>query len=81
MKLNRYDDHVTYAHQADLERPDFEEFYPLKRQSQSMFQDIRNDPARGFYCLDWEEEELKIYGEDIEKKWSKKPAGKCIILT
>ena len=34
---------------------DYAEFYPIQKNSALLLKEIREDPDRGFYCLDWNE--------------------------
>ena len=36
---------------------DYDEFYPAKKQSVPLLKSIREDPDRGMYCIDWNDEE------------------------
>ena len=59
MELDRYNNHVTLAHQADLEKPDYDEF----------------DEARGYFLLDRERarpDELKTLYCDYDSEKEKK---------
>ena len=45
---------------------DYDGFYPIEDASTTTLKDIRSDPNRGFYCLDWDESEpLEVYGAEI----------------
>ena len=44
---------------------DYAQFYTIKSDQESELNDIRANPDRGFFCLDWDDSDpLKIYGED-----------------
>ena len=32
---------------------DYDEFYPIKPKLQGQLDEIKQDPDRGFYCIDW----------------------------
>ena len=43
---------------------DWKKFAPAKKSSKSKFEQIRDDPDRGFKCIDWpDDEDLVIYGD------------------
>ena len=45
---------------------DYAQFYPINPGFESELKEIRGDPARGFYCIDWSDEEpYRIFG-DVE---------------
>ena len=42
---------------------DYADFYPIEETSAGVLQTIRDDPERGFFCLDWEESNpFEVYG-------------------
>ena len=42
---------------------DYAEFNPIEEASAGVLQTIRDDPERGFFCLDWEESNpFEVYG-------------------
>lgn len=43
---------------------DYDQFYPVKRQSADLLKEIREDPERGLFCIDWnnEDEPIEIAG-------------------
>ena len=44
---------------------DYAEFYPIEDASAGMLSEIRRDPKRGFYCLDWDESDpFEAYGDE-----------------
>ena len=49
----------------ECKESDWEEFAPTTKSASSLFTSIKNDPKRGFYCLDWDDENpLEIYGTE-----------------
>ena len=57
-------EHILPVHKCTDE--DYAEFYPINPGFESLMRDIREDPDRGFICLDWNDEDpFKIFG-DIE---------------
>ena len=43
---------------------DFESFAPFSKADKSSFEIINNDPKRGFYCIDWDDDKpFEIYGQ------------------
>ena len=36
---------------------DYDEFYPTKKQSLLLLQSIREDPDRGMFCIDWDDDD------------------------
>ena len=58
----RYEKLLPY-HKCD-ER-DFEVFAPISRADETSFEIIKSNPKRGFYCLDWDDDEpFEIYGRE-----------------
>ena len=44
---------------------DYDQFYPIQEESAGLLKEIRSDPERGFYCLDWDEKDpIEIYGHE-----------------
>ena len=39
---------------------DYAQFYPVVEDSEKRVNDIRTDETRGFYCIDWEKEDLTL---------------------
>ena len=39
---------------------DYAKFYPVNEDSQLKYNQIRTGEKRGFYCIDWEQEELEL---------------------
>ena len=36
---------------------DYAEFYPVKNSSDQLLKDVRNNPNRGFLCVDWTDDD------------------------
>ena len=36
---------------------DYDQFYPTKKQSLLLLQSIREDPDRGMFCIDWNDDD------------------------
>ena len=44
---------------------DFSKFYPIEGYQESILEDIKRDPERGFFCIDEDEDlELELYGRE-----------------
>ena len=44
---------------------DFAKFYPIEGYQESVLEDIKKDPERGFFCIDEDEDlELELYGRE-----------------
>ena len=50
----------SYLPYHECTEADYLQFYPLKTDSQKKFDDINSDEKRGFYCIDWEKEDLAL---------------------
>ena len=51
---------------------DYAEFHPIERQSETLLQSIKDDPERGFICLDWNGDyDLSIYGDENESDYQR----------
>jgi len=52
---------------------DYAEFYPITEKSKILYQDIRDDPKRDFYCIDWNDEEnpINVYGEENDNDYQR----------
>ena len=51
---------------------DYDEFYPVKKQSAGTLKAIRNDPRRGMFCLDWDDDNpIEITGSDIDADYTR----------
>ena len=46
---------------------DFDQFYPIMKTAEKQFQKMREDPIRGFLCLDWgrEHDDYEIFGNEV----------------
>ena len=38
-------------------------FYPIQPKSKDLFERIYSDENRGFFCIDWDQEDVEIYGQ------------------
>ena len=43
---------------------DFKEFYPIEKGSKILFDEIEKDEDRGFFCLDWENNDFLLFGDE-----------------
>ena len=47
-------------------------FYPIVKKQESLLNDIRSNPERSLYCIDWDDENpMEVYGEYIDLNYSK----------
>ena len=46
------------------EEKDWAEFPPASKASSYAIEDIKKDPKRGMFCLDWSAQELLLYGNE-----------------
>lgn len=45
---------------------DFAKFYPIQSHQVSVLEDINKDPDRGFFCVDYDNnEKLELYGREV----------------
>ena len=42
---------------------DFDQFYPIEKSSKIVFDKIEEDEDRGFFCLDWEQDDFFLFGD------------------
>ena len=63
-------DNVAYERVIPYRRctdKDYEEFYPIEKPKKQTLADIRSDPDRDFYCIDWDDENpFVIYGTETQ---------------
>ena len=47
---------------------DYNQFYPIMQTAEKQFKKLREDPYRGFLCLDWgpEQDDYEIFGNEID---------------
>ena len=50
----------TFLPYHDCTDADYARFYPVNEDSQLNYHAIRTGEKRGFYCIDWEKEELEL---------------------
>ena len=52
---------------------DYDQFYPVKRQSADLLKQIREDPERGLFCIDWndEDEPIEIAGYEYDANYTR----------
>ena len=52
---------------------DYNEFYPIQKQSAATLQDLRNDPERGMLCIDWDVDDppVAIKGDEGEDDYQR----------
>ena len=50
---------------------DYEQFYSIEKNSESLFENIQSDEKRGFYCIDWTKEEMVIFGSQNSDNFQK----------
>ena len=51
---------------------DYDEFYPVKYQSAGLLQALREDPARGLLCLDWNDDDpIEIIGYENDDDYAR----------
>ena len=51
---------------------DYAEFNPIQEASAGILEEIKADPDRGFYCLDWDESEpFEIYGNENDDNYQR----------
>ena len=43
---------------------DYAQFYPIETRQESLLNKIKNDPLRGFFCLNWATDKLTIFGDE-----------------
>ena len=49
---------------------DWSQFPPSSKASGPIFEKIRDDPKRGFFCFDWDNmEDFMIYGKEIDDEY------------
>ena len=64
-----YERLLTYHNCTDA---DYEEFYPVIKQSEKTLRDIRSDPERGMFCLDWDDEDpIEVIGSEIDNNYTR----------
>ena len=39
---------------------DFAQFYPIRQEYKTRYDQIREDENRGFYCIDWDKEDISL---------------------
>ena len=45
---------------------DYAQFYQIEQTQESLLSEIRKDPDRGFYCIDWNDDDpYQIYGSEV----------------
>ena len=49
---------------------DWAQFPPPQSKSVSAFNSIRADPKRGMFCLDWDNEDLLLYGDEKKSEYT-----------
>ena len=50
---------------------DYSKFNPVNPQSQFLFEEIKKGEKRGFYCIDWEDDDLYIFGDEYDKEYQR----------
>ena len=51
---------------------DYAEFHPIENKSKLLLQSIKEDPDRGFICLDWNgDQDMEIYGNENESNYQR----------
>ena len=52
---------------------DYDQFYPVQKQSAATLNAIRNDPERGMLCIDWDNEKqpISIMGDEGEDNYQR----------
>ena len=49
---------------------DWNSFPTIARASSSVYESVKNDPKRGMFCLDWQDnEDYSIYGREIDEEY------------
>lgn len=63
---------VRYLDYKVCDEADYAQFYPIQEQSRSLLEEIKADPNRDFYCIDWDEDEpFTIYGSEIDEVYQR----------
>ena len=60
-KLGAWNEKLLSYHKCN--QTDWKDFAPATKASQGRFETIRDDPNRGFFCIDWPDDEVLIYGD------------------
>ena len=51
---------------------EYDEFYPIEPIYEKLLDSIKKDDNRGFYCIDWDDEEpFEIYGSNLEADYQR----------
>ena len=51
---------------------DYAEFYPVKNSSDQLLKDVRNNPNRGFLCVDWTDDDyLEFVGQSADDDYTR----------
>lgn len=51
---------------------DYAEFYPVKKQSESILEAIKEDPERGMFCFDWKDDDpIEVMGYEFDTDFSR----------
>lgn len=61
------EEYETILNFHECKSSDWDQFPPPAEASRSQFESIRDDPNRGMYCIDWDED-IQIYGNEKDKQ-------------
>ena len=51
---------------------EYEEFYPVKKKSAGLLKSIKQDPDRGMFCIDWNDDDpIELTGDFEEEDYTR----------